>query len=54
MQRRDAVLRAIRDHPISQRRIGVLLERVGMIMNEKKALPDYRAHSGVIRSGIPI
>jgi hypothetical protein len=36
MQRRDAVLRAIRDHPISQRRIGVLLERVGMIMNEKK------------------
>jgi putative transposase len=77
MQRRDAVLRAMRDHPISQRRvcvligvdpktvrremppdnpetrlemnkiaekrrrfgywrIGVLLERVGMIMNEKK------------------
>ena len=76
MQRRDAVLRAMRDHPISQRRvcvligvdpktvrrkrppdnpeirlemnkiaekrrrfgyrrIGVLLERVGMIMNEK-------------------
>ena len=83
MQRRDAVLRAMRDHPISQRRvcvligvdpktvrrerppdnpeirlnmnkiaekrrrfgyrrIGVLLERVGMIMNEKKLYRIYR------------
>ncbi len=90
MQRRDAVLRAMRDHPISQRRvcvligvdpktvrrerppdnpeirlemnkiaekrrrfgyrrIGVLLERVGMIMNEKKLYRIYREEGLSVR-----
>jgi len=92
MQRRDAVLRAMKGHPISQRRacvligvdpktvrrerppdnpeirlemnkiaekrrrfgyrrIGVLLERVGMIMNEKKLYPlaDRRLTSNAVR-----
>ena len=92
MQRRDAVLRALRDHPISQRRvcvlvgvdpktvrrdrppdnqeirkemnviaekrrrfgyrrIGVMLERVGMVMNEKKLYPlaDRRLPSIAVR-----
>ena len=84
MQRRDAVLRAMKDHPVSQRRacaligvdpktvrrdrspdnadireemnkiaekrrrfgyrrIGVMLERKGMIMNEKKLYRIYTA-----------
>ena len=87
MQRRDAVLRAMTDHPISQRRacvligvdpktvrrehppdnpeirlemnkiaekrrrfgyrrIGVMLERVGMVMNEKKLYRIYREDGG--------
>ena len=92
MQRRDAVLRAMKDHPISQRRacvligvdpktvrrehppdnpeirvemnkiaekrrrfgyrrIGVLLERKGMVMNEKKLYPlaDRRLASNAVR-----
>ena len=90
MQRRDAVLRAMRDHPIAQRRvcvligvdpktvrrkrppdnpeirlemnkiaekrrrfgyrrIGVLLERVGMIMNEKKLYRIYREEGLSVR-----
>tara|TARA_R110002049_G_scaffold84723_2_gene215647 strand:- start:89 stop:640 length:552 start_codon:yes stop_codon:yes gene_type:complete len=90
MQRRDAALRAMRDHPISQRRvcvligvgpktvrrkrppdspeirlemnkiaqmrrrfgyrrIGVLLERVGMIMNEKKLYRIYREEGLSVR-----
>jgi putative transposase len=89
MQRRDAVLRALRDHPISQRRacvligvdpktvrrdrppdnpeirkemnaiaekrrrfgyrcIGVMLERKGMIMNDKKLYRIYR------EEGLPV
>ncbi|WP_092061987.1 IS3 family transposase [Poseidonocella pacifica] len=90
MQRRDAALRAMRDHPISQRRvcvligvdpktvrrerppdnpeirlemnkiaekrrrfgyrrIGVLLERVGLIMNEKKLYRIYRGEGLSVR-----
>ena len=90
MQRRDAVLRATRDHPISQRRacvligvdpktvrrerppdnpeirlemnkiaekrrrfgyrrIGVLLKRMGMIMNEKKLYRIYREEGLSVR-----
>ncbi len=90
MQRRDAALRALRDHQISQRRvcvligvdpktvrcerppdnpkirlemnkiaqmrrrfgyrrIGVLLERVGMIMNEKKLYRIYREEGLSVR-----
>jgi putative transposase len=90
MQRRDAVLRAMKDHPISQRRacvligvdpktvrrehppdnpeirlemnkiaekrrrfgyrrIGVLLERVGMVMNEKKLYRIYREEGLSVR-----
>jgi putative transposase len=87
MQRRDAVLRAMKGHPISQRRacvligvdpktvrrehppdnpeirlemnkiaekrrrfgyrrIGVMLERKGMVMNEKKLYRIYREDGG--------
>lgn len=87
MARRDAVLRALRDHPISQRRacvligvdpktvrrerppdnpeireemhkiaekrrrfgyrrVGIMLERKGMIMNEKKLYRIYREDGG--------
>jgi len=90
MQRRDAVLRAMRGHPISQRRacvligvdpktvrrehppdnpdirlemnkiaekrrrfgyrrIGVMLERVGMVMNEKKLYRIYREEGLSVR-----
>jgi hypothetical protein len=90
MQRRDAVLRAMKDHPISQRRacvligvdpktvrrehppdnpdirlemnkiaekrrrfgyrrIGVMLERVGMVMNEKKLYRIYREEGLSVR-----
>ena len=90
MQRRDAVLRALRDHPISQRRvcvligvdpktvrrekppdnpeirlemnkiaekrrrfgyrrIGVMLERKGMIMNDKKLYRIYREEGLSVR-----
>ncbi|RAK15494.1 putative transposase [Salipiger aestuarii] len=90
MQRRDAALRALRDHPISQRRvcvligvdpqtvrrerspdtpeirlemnkiaetrrrfgyrrIGVLLERGGMIMNERKLYRIYREEGLTVR-----
>ena len=90
MQRRDAVLRAMRDHPISQRRacvligvdpktvrrdrppdnpeireemhkiaemrrrfgyrrVGIMLERKGMIMNEKKLYRIYREEGLSVR-----
>ena len=90
MQRRDAVLRAMKDHPISQRRacvligvdpktvrrerppdnpeireemhkiaekrrrfgyrrVGIMLERKGMIMNEKKLYPIYREEGLSVR-----
>ena len=90
MQRRDAVLRAMKDHPISQRRacvligvdpktvrrdrppdnpeireemhkiaekrrrfgyrrVGILLERKGMIMNEKKLYRMYREEGLSVR-----
>ena len=90
MQRRDAVLRAMKDHPISQRRacvligvdpktvrrehppdnpeirvemnkiaekrrrfgyrrIGIMLERVGMVMNEKKLYRIYREEGLSVR-----
>jgi putative transposase len=90
MQRRDAVLRAMKGHPISQRRacvligvdpktvrrepppdnpeirlemnkiaekrrrfgyrrIGVMLERVGMVMNEKKLYRIYREEGLSVR-----
>ncbi len=90
MQRRDAVLRAMRDHPVSQlracvligvdpktvrrehppdnpdirlemnkiaekrrrfgyRRIDVMLERVGMVMNEKKRYRIYREEGLSVR-----
>ncbi len=90
VQRRDAVLRAVRDHPISQRRvcvlvgvdpktvrrtrppdspdirlemhkiaekrrrfgyrrIGVMLERVGMVMNERKLYRFYREEGLSVR-----
>ena len=90
MQRRDAVLRAMKDHPISQRRacvligvdpktvrrehppdnpeireemhkiaekhrrfgyqrVGILLERKGMIMNEKKLYRIYREEGLSVR-----
>ena len=90
MQRRDAVLRAMKDHPVSQRRacaligvdpktvrrdrspdnadireemnkiaekrrrfgyrrIGVMLERKGMIMNEKKLYRIYREEGLSVR-----
>ncbi|MBZ4024151.1 IS3 family transposase [Rhodobacter sp. TJ_12] len=90
MQRRDAVLRALKDHPISQRRacvligvdpktvrrkrppdnpeireamheivekrrrfgyrrVGILLERKGMIMNEKKLYRIYREEGLSVR-----
>lgn len=90
MQRRDAVLKAMKGHPISQRRacvligvdpktvrrerspdnpeirlemnkiaekrrrfgyrhIGVLLERVGMVMNEKKLYRIYREEGLSVR-----
>ncbi len=90
LQRRDAVLRAMRDHPISQRRvcvlvgvdpktvrrtrppdspdirlemhkiaekrrrfgyrrIGVMLERVGMVMNERKLYRFYREEGLSVR-----
>ena len=90
MARRDAVLRAMRDHPISQRRayvrigvdpktvrrgrppdnpeirkemhkiaekrrrfgyrrVGILLERKGMIMNEKKLYRIYREEGLSVR-----
>ena len=90
MQRRDAVLRALRDHPISQRRacvligvdpktvrrdrppdnpeireemhkiaekrrrfgyrrVGIMLERKGMIMNEKKLYRIYREEGLSVR-----
>ena len=90
MQRRDAVLRAMKDHPISQRRacvligvdpktvrrerppdnpeireemhkiaekrrrfgyrrVGIMLERKGMIMNEKKLYRIYREEGLSVR-----
>lgn len=90
MQRRDAVLRAMRDHPISQRRacvlvgvdpktvrrerppdhqdireeirkiaekrrrfgyrrVGIMLERKGMVMNEKKLYCLYREEGLSVR-----
>jgi putative transposase len=73
MQRRDAVLRAMKDHPISQRRadnpeireemrkiaekrrrfgyrrVGILLERKGMIMNENKLYRIYREEGLSVR-----
>ena len=90
MQRRDAVLRAMRDHPVSQRRacvligvdpktvrrerppdnpeireemhkiaekrrrfgyrrVGIMLERKGMIMNEKKLYRIYREEGLSVR-----
>lgn len=90
MQRRDAVLRAMRDHPISQRRacvligvdpktvrrkrppdnpeireemhkiaeqrrrfgyrrVGIMLERKGMVMNEKKLYRIYREEGLSVR-----
>jgi len=95
MQRRDAVLRAMKDHPISQRRacvligvdpktvrrarppdnpeirlemnkiaekrrrfgyrrIGVMLERVGMVMNEKKLYRIYRTYRIYWEDGLSV
>lgn len=54
MQRREPALRAMRDHQISQRRfgyrrIGILLERRGMIMNAKKLYRIYREEGLSVR-----